>query len=73
MTYDKLMAELDYSASMVREALNQKTIEEKLNICIYALEEITQRGFDRYLMNNGWSAVHTLREIAENALKRVEE
>lgn len=56
---------------MTEEFDEYNLLKTKLNLAINALKEIKSMSFDRYLMNNGWSAAGIMREKARQVLKQI--
>ena len=56
---------------MTEELDEYSLLKTKLNLAINALKEIKSMSFDRYLMNNGWSAVGVVRLKARQLLKKI--
>lgn len=74
----KMLEEWNYTESesgrsetLIKAIEKIEMLEKKLAIATDGLNEIKNAEFERYLMNNGWTAVSKLREIAKQKLKEI--
>ena len=74
----KMLEEWNYTESesgrsetLIKAIEKIEILEKKLAIATDGLNEIKNAEFERYLMNNGWTAVSKLREIAKQKLKEI--